>query len=277
MEYEVQRDELQIWFENFYNGIRNETIVFLNRNIIINNANINLIDFKNLKYSEKYSNIAVKTYSTEKSINFNKFINLIFKKTLIIIKDETSINNFLELLKNCKKDGELDVKYYILDKKDFQELLNMNKEKLIGLLEKEHLHLSLFYTNLPIYDEEEISFCIDVLKKYNILKANFANYLYKYAYLDFNANTTKIGIEIRKFFGVKSKTISHIISYDSLFNKRKPFKGYDLNADKYLEIKKKIAKKLIKLNCKTLDVYKIVEITELPEKIVQKLINNHKS
>lgn len=276
MEYEVQRDELQIWLENFCSGIRNETIVFLNKNIIINNSNINLIDSKNLKYSEKYSNVVVKTYFTEKSIDFNKFINLIFKKPLIIIKDETSINNFLELLKNCKKDGELDVKYYTLDKKDFEELLNMDKKELIELLEKEHLYLSLFYPNLP-HDEEEISFCIDVLKQHNILKANFANYLYKYAYLDFNANTTKVGIQIRKFFGVKSKTISHIISYDLLFNKRKPFKGYDLNADKYLEIKKKIAKKLIKLNCKTLDVYKIVEITELPEKIVQKLINNHKS
>jgi hypothetical protein len=272
----MQQNELEIWLENLNNDVKNETIIFLNENRYISKSNVNTMGYsENLEYLKKCNYIIVKDKFQFEGKNFNKFFNLTFQKPIIIIKDKESIDKFVKLLQedeNDKKQEKIDIKYHLVNKKDFQELLHMDKNELINLLEKEHSYLYTFCPNF-IYNEEFISLSIDTLKKSNILTASFANYLYKFAYLDFTANTTKVGREIRKLIGVKSKTINHYRTRDIYFPKGKPFKGYDLNTDKYLEIKKIIAQKLINLNDKKLDLDKIAEITELPIKEVKKLFN----
>lgn len=273
----MQQNELEIWLENLNNDVKNETIIFLNENRYISKSNVNTMGYsENLEYLKKCNYIIVKDKFQFESKNFNKFFNLTFQKPIIIIKDKESIDKFVKLLQedeNDKKQEKIDIKYHLVNKKDFQELLHMDKNELINLLKKEHSYLYTFCPILPMYDEKFIDLNIDILKKNKILSASFANYLYKFAYLDFTSNTTNVGKQIRKILGIKSKTINNSRTTDITFPKGKPFKGYDLNTDKYLEIKKIIAQKLINLNDKKLDLDKIAEITELPIKEVKKLFN----
>ena len=273
----MQQNELEIWLENLNNDVKNETIIFLNENRYISKSNVNTMGYsENLEYLKKCNYIIVKDKFQFESKNFNKFFNLTFQKPIIIIKDKESIDKFVKLLQedeNDKKQEKIDIKYHLVNKKDFQELLHMDKNELINLLEKEHSYLYTFCPILPMYDEKFIDLNIDILKKNKILSASFANYLYKFTYLDFTSNTTNVGKQIRKILGIKSKTINNIRTTDIIFPKGKPFKGYDLNTDIYLEIKKEIAQKLVNLNDKKLDLDKIAEITELPIKEVKKLFN----
>jgi len=270
----MQQNELEIWLENLNNDVKNETIIFLNENRYISKSNVNTMGYsENLEYLKKCNYIIVKDKFQFESKNFNKFFNLTFQKPIIIIKDKESIDKFVKLLQKDKKQEEIDIKYHLVKKRDFQELLDMGKEELINLLKKEHFYLCTFCPILPMYDEKFIDLNIDILKKNKILSASFANYLYKFAYLDFTSNTTNVGKQIRKILGIKSKTINNIRTTDIIFPKGKPFKGYDLNTDIYLEIKKEIAQKLVNLNDKKLDLDKIAEITELPTKEVKKLFN----
>ena len=270
----MQQNELEIWLENLNNDVKNETIIFLNENRYISKSNVNTMGYsENLEYLKKCNYIIVKDKFQFESKNFNKFFNLTFQKPIIIIKDKESIDKFVKLLQKDKKQEEIDIKYHLVKKRDFQELLDMGKEELINLLKKEHFYLCTFCPILPMYDEKFIDLNIDILKKNKILSASFANYLYKFTYLDFTSNTTNVGKQIRKILGIKSKTINNIRTTDIIFPKGKPFKGYDLNTDIYLEIKKEIAQKLVNLNDKKLDLDKIAEITELPTKEVKKLFN----
>lgn len=270
----MQKNELSIWFDDLKNSFESETIIILNENRSIQHFNkkffVLFADGNNLKSGNTII-VNKKTYS--KYINSDSFFKSIFKNLIILIKDEESIKNFLNLLENYDEQNKIDVKYHLVGKKDFSELLKMNKEELVNFLEHTHSSINVFYSNLQMYDYDFIIKSIDNLKNQNILSSSFANYLYKFAYLDFTSNTTRVGREIRKILGIKSKTINKIRTIDITFPRGKPFKGYDLNTDRYLEIKKKIAQKLINLNDKKLNLDKIAEITELPIKEVQKLFN----
>lgn len=268
-------NELKIWFDNFNNRIENKITIFLNTNYSINrisNVNVNIINYMEKDVLGKSNKIYFTNMRLDSSnTHCDKFFNFIFQEPIIIINDETNVNKFLDLLNNYNNEDEIDVDYYLVDKKDFNELLQMDSQELSKLLEKEHLYLRHFYPKLPMLNEEFILSSLRTLKERNILTASFANYLYKFASLNFTANTTRVGIKIRKLLGIKSKTINHIRTTDALFPYGKPFKGYDLKADKHLEIKKKIAQKLLKLGDKKLNIDKIAEITELSIKEVKDL------
>lgn len=270
----MQKNELSIWFDDLENGFRNETIIILNENRNISDFNKNFFVLVPNKNNLRCGNTIIVNRKIYSKYNDSKFfLKSIFKKSIIFIKDKESIKNFLNLLENYDEQNKIDVKYHLLEKKDFSELLKMNKEELVNFLEHTHSSINVFYSNLQMYDYDFIIKSIDNLKNQNILSSSFANYLYKFAYLDFTSNTTRVGREIRKILGIKSKTINNIRTIDITFPRGKPFKGYDLNTDRYLEIKKKIAQKLINLNDKKLNLDKIAEITELPIKEVQKLFN----
>lgn len=271
---EMQQNELKVWFENLKNGIKDETIIILNKNINISNSNVKSIGYySNIDNLKNGNTIIVGNKTLLEYKDSDKFFKSIFKNLIIIVKHEKSIENFLNLLENNDDQNEIDIEYSVVKKKDFSELLKMDAKELGDFLENNHFHIHSFYDNLPMYDLNFINTSINILTKQNILTASFANYLYKFAYLDFTSNTTNVGKQIRKILGIKSKTINNIRTIDITFPKGKPFKGYDLNTDRYLEIKKKIAQKLVNLNDKKLDLDKIAEITELPIKEVKKLFN----
>ena len=102
----------------------------------------------------------------------------------------------------------------------------------------------------------------------NILTSRLAVIIYRVAFLDPNANTTKIGIYFQKKSGSKSKVFS-AKTHKSLANipdlKGKSFKAYDFNVNESeIAIREEIAIKLTELDIKELDAQKIYEITGFP-------------
>ncbi|WP_375724125.1 hypothetical protein LXN10_01100 [Arcobacter sp. KX21116] len=290
----MEENELKNWFDNLKNKIKNKTTIFLN----ISNNDVSESIFNDFKLKINginkihYSNGNMKTLSENTIIlkssinhintNFSfienkRFLSELFKNPIIIINDNISIREFINILINFQENETIEyfgekIKYYVLEKKDFEMLIRIDKNELISLIEKEHKYLIEIFSDLPILNTENLNMQKEILDKHNVLSANFANYLYKFAYFDFAASSTKIGRNVRQIFGIKSKTINNIRIFDSMSLQAKPFKGYDLKTDKYLDIKKKIAQKLIRMkNIKKLDTFEIAKITELPIKEIKKL------
>ncbi len=102
----------------------------------------------------------------------------------------------------------------------------------------------------------------------NILTSRLAVIVYRIAFIDLEANTTKIGIYFHKISGTKSKTLNfktHKIR--RLPDLLKPsFKAYDFNVnDVEVNIRKEIAMKLLSLDINELDAKVIAEVTGYPK------------
>lgn len=270
--------ELKNWFESLEKEEKNEVIIFLDTSLITEYWN-KKADYPNniqlFNYTDSRNNIKGNNRIILKGngLDYNKnSTKCILGNPTIIIKDEDSIKKFFNILGNITHENIDEINYYFLDKKSFDILLKMEENELIHFLEEKNEHLFRLHHAVPMLDLELIHEDKKILDTYNILSARFANYLYKFAYFDFDASSTKIGIEVRKLLGVKSKTINNIRTIDIMFPKGRTFKGYDLSVDKHLDIKIKIAHKLIKIgNTKKLDLTTIAEITELPIKKVKNL------
>jgi len=109
---------------------------------------------------------------------------------------------------------------------------------------------------------------VNLFITYNILTSRLAVIIYRIAFLDPNANTTKIGIYFQKNSGSKSKVFS-TKTHKALANipdlKGKSFKAYDFNVNEAeIAIREEIAIKLTELDIKELDAQKIYQITGYP-------------
>ncbi len=268
------------WFDNLKKGVNNEVIIFLDSRYIQNisitkvnfrpfNSNTDLLKLDNLILNNEMP------YLKSDSFKNRKFYNEILKRGIIIIKDKDSINEFINQLKSFNNEIYTEkINSYLLKRKDFYKLLELNKTDLTKFLKERHEYLMWLYENIPVWDYGYINNSIDFLNDDKILTANFAAYLYKFAFLEFELSDTRIGIEVRKLLGIKSKTISNKRIGDIYLPKGKVFKGYDLRHGIGFDIKKEIADKLISLNIKELDLDKICEITSLPKTIFINKKNN---
>ncbi|MFY9076491.1 hypothetical protein [Aliarcobacter butzleri] len=270
----MEDNGLRKWFDNLKKGVNNEVIIFLDsryiQNIFISEVNFRAFNFNCdlLKLGNLILNNEMPYLRSDLPEN-RKFYNEILKKDIIIIKDKNSINEFINQLESLNNVIDIeDINAYLLKREDFYKLLELSETDLKKFLDERHKYLMSLYRNIPMWNDDYIDESIEFLNKHKILTANFANYLYKFAFLRFELSDTRIGIEVRKLLGTKSKTISNIRRIkDIYFPKGKVFKGYDLRYGIYFDIKKEIADKLISLKIKELDIDKICEVTSLPKTI----------
>ncbi|MDN5046044.1 hypothetical protein ACOTVQ_00145 [Aliarcobacter butzleri] len=270
----MEDNGLRKWFDNLNKGVKNEVIVFLDSKQKKNNIS-SKVHFKKFNFElnlEGVSNLVLNNemqYLEYESPKWTKLYNKMFKRDIIIIKDKNSINEFINQLESLHNVIDIeDINAYLLKREDFYKLLELSETDLKKFLDERHKYLMSLYRNIPMWNDDYIDESIEFLNKHKILTANFANYLYKFAFLRFELSDTRIGIEVRKLLGTKSKTISNIRRIkDIYFPKGKVFKGYDLRYGIYFDIKKEIADKLISLKIKELDIDKICEVTSLPKTI----------
>ena len=249
------------------------------------------------KHSVRMKNIIIfnKDVSMEfEKINEEKFLYILDNcviRGIIYIDDSKIIENQNYKNENIKSPSEMefnkriinfllkeqvdisDLEIHYLDKKQFDNFQNMNKEEFTNFIKFREKILRRVYSNIKKIYLEHIEDHILLLFEKNLLTAKIAHYLYRLSELDFYSTTTYVGNNISKRLGIKSKTITckmiHMITYVYI---NKNFKAYDLNIDRDLELKKKIAQKLLLLsNSKKLDKHTIAEVTSLPLKEVEKL------
>lgn len=103
----------------------------------------------------------------------------------------------------------------------------------------------------------------------NILTSRLAVIMYRIAFIDPEANTTKIGRYFHKISGNKSKTFNfktHKIPKFTPDLEKLSFKAYDFNVnDAEVNIRQEIAMKLLALDINELDAKMIAEVTGYPK------------
>ncbi|OCL86138.1 hypothetical protein [Arcobacter porcinus] len=276
----MEENGLIRWFDNLKQGVGNKVIVFLYSNQILKiykdkiklqvfNCNHELQICDNLILNHERD-----TFNTVNHINIT-FYREIFKRGIIIIKNKNSIDEFIKQLESSNNEiHNKNIDSYLLKREDFYELLKLNKSDLKNFLDKRHEYLKCFYQNIPMWDENYIDQSGKLLEKNKILTANFAAYLYKFSFLEFNLSDTRIGINVRKLLGIKSKTINNLIDNIYYPDIKKTFKGYDMRYGIGFEIKKEIADKLLSLDIEGLELDKVCDITGLPKTIFKNNIKN---
>ncbi|MCT7553653.1 hypothetical protein [Aliarcobacter butzleri] len=269
----MEDNSLRKWFDNLKKGVENKVIIFLDsrciQNIFISEVNFRAFNFNCdlLKLGNLILNNEM-LYLRSDIFENRKFYNEILKRDIIIIKDENSINEFINQLKSFNNEIHIEqIDSYLLKREDFYKLLELNEMDLTKFLKERHEYLICLYRNIPMWNDQYIGRSIEFLNNDKILTANFAAYLYKFSFLEFELSDTRIGIEVRKLLGIKSKTISKKRIGDVYLPRGKVFKGYDLRHGICFDIKKEIADKLISLKIKELDIDKICEVTSLPKTI----------
>lgn len=120
----------------------------------------------------------------------------------------------------------------------------------------------------------KIQSILDVYFSKNILIASFAQRLFRLATLDFISSEKRVGGYLSEALNTSSKVVRE--THLGIFkNPRKisNIRVYDLNVNQVEEnIKIRIAKELLALNLKELDVKRITKITDLPLKTVENLL-----
>jgi hypothetical protein len=302
----MQQNELKIWFKNLDKDIKNETKLIINSNyystfprkenklhdIVITPID-NYLNFTNYKYSKLMIFL-------NRAANTNNLFNFLISNEFIFVENDIDI--IINYLKNAKSlndfPKEIDnITYKFLKKINFSELINMNKkeietfiyerikifdfifqkmnsEKFEESFDKKFELVNSLFNISGNFNLQLLEIHLEYIKEKKILSAKFAHFLYRLANLDFLSSSTAIGRKISSELGIRSKGFSFKKTEMYIeMNVKKDFKAYDLHADKHLEVKKKIAQKLILLNDNKLDIDKIAEITELPTKEVKKLFN----
>ncbi|PNV82250.1 MAG: hypothetical protein C0627_11075 [Sulfurimonas sp.] len=281
----MQNNRINQWLENSYKGLVNsELIVF---KIAQNHTNYNLLDLRNIadaylsninvvmldsiQRCYYFKNAIIVTSATE--YKTFEYMKKIVQRDVILVEDGESINKMIYLLKNKQLDQNSEIKYHLLEKVKFEDIVyldtNVIREFVIArthLLKK----LNIYFKDLDI---EYVDTCLNIYKHKKVLLARFAQSLYRLATLDFTSTDKSVGGTIHKTLGVGSKVLSmkslKIIVPTSM---NKNHRAYDLNENQIeTNIKIDIAKKLILLKCKTLDIEQIASTVKLPVKKVEKM------
>ena len=177
------------------------------------------------------------------------------------------------MINNKSLDTTNEVKYELIQKVDFVSLFKKNNLDIKRFIFDRLDLLKKINCNFEHMNIDSLIICLDNYFKNKILFASFAQLLYRLANLDFESSERSIGGNIRRTLGIKSKIINrkNLVSL-KVEQLEKNFRVYDLKENTFvMDTKIDIAKKLVKLNLKGLDVIKVAEITELPLKKVEKM------
>ena len=283
----MQINKLNQWLENSYQGRANQEILFINASK--NHIRCNLLDLKRMRNSLKsnfrllwldgiedirhryYENQIVAMLSQD--IKYFETIKRTIARGVIYVEKSESINDIIALLQAKRVDVKGELSYTLLEKVEFEEVLKLDVKSLEAfILKRDNLLKNIHYG----FGGIELTFLRDYLTIYSnkrVLLANFAQYLYRLATLDFTSSAKITGKAIHTTLGVPSKIINlkslKIKVHMSLLKNNRV---YIVNKNQLeLNIKMDIAKKLVALDIKELDVAKIGNITELPLKDIEKM------
>jgi len=174
--------------------------------------------------------------------------------------------------KRVEVNGELT--YKLLQKIEFEKVLHLNQKSLEEFIIARDILLKNIHYQFEGIDFTLLRDYLTIYSNKRVLLANFAHYLYRLATLDFTYSAKITGKAIHTTLGVPSKIINLLslkIKVDDM-SLLKNHRVYNLNENQIqTDIKMSIAKKLVELDIKGLDVNKIANITELPLKKVEKM------
>lgn len=279
----MKNEELNTWLKNTANVFSNKKVVFVKGNyqkikdsLKSIQDSVTIINLKELKKTKNIPSginqiIILEDYSQEPIPIDN--IKSSISRGIIYIEDENSINKFIDLINNKSLDTTNEVKYELIQKVDFVSLIKKNNLDIKRFIFDRLDLLKKINCNFEHMNIDSLIICLDNYFKNKILFASFAQLLYRLANLDFESSERSIGGNIRRTLGIKSKIINrkNLISL-KVEQLEKNFRVYDLKENTFvMDTKIDIAKKLVKLNLKGLDVIKVAEITELPLKKVEKM------
>jgi hypothetical protein len=282
----MQNNKLKQWIENTNLGKTNQEILFINgsQNDICNN----LLDLKRMSNSiqsrfkllwlDGIEDVKYRYYENQIVVMFSqdeKYFETLKKaiaRGVIYVDEIESINETIALLQEKRVDVNGELSYKLLQNVEFEEVLHLNQKS----LEEFIIARDILLKNIH-YRFEGINFTLlrDYLTIYSnkrVLLANFAQYLYRLATLDFTSSAKITGKAIHTTLGVPSKIINlkslKIKVHMSLLKNNRV---YIVNKNQLeLNIKMDIAKKLVALDIKGLDINKIAGVTELPLKQIEK-------
>jgi hypothetical protein len=279
----MKNEELNTWLENTAKVFSNKEVVFVEGNyqefkdsLKSMQDSVTIINLRELKKTKNIPSginqiIILEDYSQE-PIPIDNMKSTI-SRGIIYIKDVNSIYKFMNLINNKSLDTTNEVKYELIQKVDFVSLFKKNNLDIKRFIFDRLDLLKKINCNFEHMNIDSLIICLDNYFKNKILFASFAQLLYRLANLDFESSERSIGGNIRRTLGIKSKIINrkNLVSL-KVEQLEKNFRVYDLKENTFvMDTKVDIAKKLVKLNLKGLDVIKVAEITELPLKKVEKM------
>lgn len=287
----MQKDKLLQWIENINTGTTNQEILFIDASR--NHTKYNILDLKRagnslqsnfkllwldgseIKYNY-YGNIIV--VMTSPNIKYNERIKKIIAKGVIYINEYDTVNRVIAMLQEKRVDVMNELSYESLEKMKFEEALQLDADALKSFITKRYWLLQKIIHGFALKEVDFLDHYIGIYKDKKILIANFAHSLYRLATLDFISFVKSAGTKIHTILGVKSKVISFkSLKLPSIPGAlQKNLRVYDLNENQLeLAIKMDIAKKLVALDVKELDITKIANITELPIKRIEKMYKTY--
>lgn len=282
----MEENKLLKWFTNYFENKINEEYLYLgNFNcadaVNVKLKNVMIIDLENFReYFSKGNYILygfITNDSKNKSISSSAWLKENNKQIICVKSDE----NLLDAIKSKDINEIRKLNYHLIEKIDFYKVLEMQDIK--SFLQKRNKEIFLENDILElIYKNELFNIEIELLKKHDILTANFANKIYRLCQLDFYSTGTDIGNKIRKILNSKSRSITgkklteYLNSIDTRDKLSMPIKQtriYDLKINQIeIDTKMKIAKNLLSLKKEKLDYKIIAKITELPEKVIKNML-----
>lgn len=302
---------IQEWLTNAMNGVLNQSILFVKTedtefqntdmllkklksqnekiqlNISVIKNDINRSSFR--RFDPEKNNIFIKTKNLSFDNNrsneeFQKVVRELYDKEILYIHIKISFNVMID---------KLIFKHEINDRTYIEHLAKISPIDLLDLIKnfssEEILYfitkgtddrsniLSIDHSSKLILTENEFNWLrddINFLKSCNILSARLAVILYRFAFLDINANHTLIGRYMFKLTGTRSKTINSTYlelkkSFIPEDLRNKNFKAYDLSINHAeIKIREEIAKSLLALQLNKLDSTTIAKVTKLPENTI---------
>lgn len=283
----MQKNKLHQWIENINLGKTNQEVLFINATS--NNTQCNLSDLEKIGNSLR-ANVKILWLDGIQEMKYRYFENQIvvivshdikyfellkraIARGVIYLDEMNTINKTIDLLQGARVDVNTPLSYTSLQKMEFEEVLSLDRKSLEAfIITRDSLIKNIYYG----FEGIDITLLNDYLTIYyskKVLLANFASYLYRLAALDLNSTVKSVGATVHKILGVESKIINLQslkirISMSLLKNNR----VYQLNENQLeKDIKIDIAKKLVLLDSKKIDVSTIANITELPLKSVEKM------
>jgi len=283
----MQINKINQWLENIYKGVANQELLLLNTSQ--NHTQCNLSDLKRLSTSLT-SNVRLLWLDGIQEVKYRYYNNQIvvvsyqdmrcfetlktaLHRDVIYVNDSDTINKIIALLQAKKIDAMGALKYTLLKKVEFEEVLKLDRSSLEEFILGRINLLKNIHYNFVSMEHRFFNDCLEIYYSKRILLASFAQYLYRLATLDFTSTEKSVGSNVHKTLGVKSKVISpRALRMKIDMSLLKNHRVYNLNENQVeLDIKISIAKKLIELDIKGLDVTKIANITKLPIKRIEKI------
>lgn len=302
---------IQEWLTNAMNGVFNQSILFVKTedtefqntdillkklkspnekiqlNISVIKNDINRSSFR--RFDPEKNNIFIKTKNLSLDNNrsneeFQKVVRELYDKKILYIHIKIPFNVMIDKL---IFQHEINDRSYIehlakISPIDLLDVIkNFSSEQILDFLTKDKYTrqniLSIDDSSKLILTQNEFNWLrddINFLKSCNILTARLAVVLYRFAFLDINANHTLIGRYMFKLTGTRSKTINNTYlglkkSFIPEDLRNKNFKAYDLSINHAeIKIREEIAKNLLELRLNKLDSITIAKITGLTENMI---------